>query len=95
MIFVKWMGIFAGYPWLVIFPIALFIYIGVAAKARFANIVAIIWLIYGLYEWMMYARILCRGDCDIRMDLMVIYPILLLVSLTALVVYAPRIFFRR
>ena len=90
MILVRWMGIFAGYPWLILIPIALFFFIGIAAKARFATATAILWLIYGMYEWMMYARILCSGDCNIRIDLLFIYPVLLLLSLTALIVYAPR-----
>ena len=95
MILVRWMGIFAGYPWLILIPIALFFFIGIAAKARFATATAILWLIYGMYEWMMYARILCGGDCNIRIDLLFIYPVLLLLSLTALIVYAPRALLRR
>lgn len=95
MILFRWMGIFAGYPWLVIFPIALLLFIGYAAKARFATAIGILWIIYGMYEWMMHARILCSGDCNIRMDLLFIYPILLLLSLTALIVYVPRIFLKR
>ena len=95
MILFKWMGIFAGYPWLVLIPIALFFFIGIAAKARFAAATAILWLIYGVYEWMMYARILCSGDCNIRIDLLFIYPVLLLLSLTALIVYGPRALLRR
>ncbi len=90
MILFRWMGVFAGYPWLVIFPIALFFYIGLAAKARFATATAALWVIYAMYEWMMHARILCRGDCDIRTDLLIIYPILLLLSLTSLIVYGLR-----
>ena len=27
------------------------------------------WLLYGLYEYMMYSRIWCSGDCNIRVDL--------------------------
>ena len=95
MILFRWMGIFAGYPWLVLFPIAFFLLIGVAAKSRFAFTTAILWVIYGMYEWMMYARILCGGDCNIRIDLLFIYPILMLVSLTALIVYGPRVLIRR
>ena len=94
MILVRWMGIFAGYPWLILIPIALFFFIGIAAKARFATATAILWLIYGMYEWMMYARILCGGDCNIRIDLLFIYPVLLLLSLTALIVYGPRALLR-
>lgn len=95
MVLFKWMGVFAGYPWLVVIPITLFIFIGHAAKARFATVTAFLWLIYGMYEWMMYARILCSGDCNIRMDLLFIYPMLLLASLTTMIVYGPRILFRR
>ena len=91
----RWMGIFAGYPWLVLIPVALFFYIGIAARARFATAIAILWLVYGMYEWLMYARVLCSGDCDARIDLVFIYPLLLLVSLTALIVYGPRVLFRR
>ena len=95
MILFKWMGIFAGYPWLILISTALFFFIGIAAKARFATATAILWLIYGMYEWMMYARILCSGDCNIRIDLLFIYPVLLLLSLTALIVYGPRALLRR
>ncbi len=95
MILFRWMGIFAGYPWLILFPIALFLVIGIVTKSRFAFLTAILWVIYGMYEWMMYARILCSGDCNIRMDLLFIYPVLLLMSLTAIIVYAPRIFLKR
>ena len=95
MILFRWMGIFAGYPWLVIFPIGLFFYIGLAAKARFATATAVLWVIYGMYEWMMHARILCSGDCNVQIDLLVIYPILLLLSLTSLIVYGLRVFIKR
>ncbi len=95
MILFRWMGIFAGYPWLVLIPIALFFFIGIRAKARFATATAILWMIYGMYEWMMYARILCSGDCNIRIDLVFIYPALLIMSLTALIVYGPRALLRR
>jgi hypothetical protein len=91
----RWMGIFAGYPWLVLLPVALFFYIGIAAKSRFATATAIFWLIYGMYEWLMYARVLCSGDCNPRLDLVFIYPVLLLLSLAALIGYARRASLRR
>ena len=42
-----------------------------------------LWLLYGVYESLMYARILCSGECNIRVDLLLIYPILLIVSVAA------------
>jgi hypothetical protein len=42
-----------------------------------------LWLLYGVYESLMYARILCSGECNIRVDLLLIYPILLIVTVVA------------
>lgn len=44
-----------------------------------------LWLLYGVYESLMYARILCSGECNIRVDLLLIYPILLIVTVAACV----------
>jgi hypothetical protein len=43
-----------------------------------------LWLLYVAYEYLMYRRVLCSGDCNIRADLLVIYPALLSVTLAAL-----------
>ena len=43
------------------------------------------WLTYALYEALMAARVLCSGECNIRIDLLLIWPILLLMTLVALV----------
>lgn len=42
-----------------------------------------LWLLYGVYESLIYARILCSGECNIRVDLLLIYPILLIVTVAA------------
>ncbi len=89
----RWMGVFAGYPWLTLIPIMLFFFLGVKGRSRFATGVAIVWLIYGAYELLMYLRVLCSGNCDIRMELLFIYPVLMLVSIAALVIAAPKMLF--
>jgi len=38
-----------------------------------------IWLLYAVYEFGMKQRWLCSGECDIRIDLLAIYPVLLVV----------------
>ena len=38
---------------------------------------AILWATYAIYEYLMYTRVLCSGDCNIRIDLLAIYPGLL------------------
>ncbi|MCW8963057.1 MAG: hypothetical protein OQL16_04610, partial [Gammaproteobacteria bacterium] len=50
--------------------------------------VTLLWLIYTVYEFGMYLRILCSGECNIRVDLLLIYPVLLFVSLLALIVFS-------
>jgi hypothetical protein len=37
-----------------------------------------LWLLYALYELGMKRRWLCSGECNIRVDLLLIYPALLL-----------------
>jgi hypothetical protein len=45
---------------------------GVATGAGIA------WLLYGVYEFGMKQRWLCSGECNIRVDLLLIYPVLVI-----------------
>ena len=38
---------------------------------------AIFWMLYAGYEFMMFKRVWCTGDCNIRVDLLLIFPLLL------------------
>lgn len=38
---------------------------------------AIFWLLYAGYEFMMFKRVWCSGECNIRVDLLLIFPLLL------------------
>ena len=40
-----------------------------------------LWALYALYEYLMYRRVLCSGECNIRVDLLIIYPMLLSVTI--------------
>ncbi len=42
--------------------------------------VAVLWSLYAVYEFLMYRRVLCSGECNIRVDLLLIYPGLLLAT---------------
>lgn len=42
---------------------------------------ALAWLAYAPYEWAMHARVLCSGECNIRVDLLLFWPVLLCLSL--------------
>ena len=75
------------YPLLALGPAALFIYLFWISKSRFILLTAILWLAYLPYEYAMKYRILCSGECDIRIDLLLIYPVLVFVSLLSLVAF--------
>ena len=44
-----------------------------------------LWIAYGVYEYLMQIRVLCIGECNIRVDLLLIYPVLLALTLASLV----------
>ncbi len=49
---------------------------------------AVLWFAYSGYEYLMQAKVLCSGECNIRLDLFAIYPFLLLISTLAILVFA-------
>lgn len=77
------MAILIEYPFL-----AALIGIGLVALGRLrgrraAVGVGVVWLLYSVYELGMQRRWLCSGECNIRIDLLVIYPALLIGLLVA------------
>lgn len=55
-----------------------------------ALVAGIAWLLYAPYEFLMYARVLCSGECNIRVDLLLLWPVLLGVSLAVPIRYLVR-----
>jgi hypothetical protein len=47
----------------------------------------IVWLAYAVYEWLVATAVLCDASCNIRVDLVIFWPLLMAVTLFA--VYAP------
>jgi hypothetical protein len=82
------MGILIAWPWLALVPIILFSWFFARVKKGAILVVAILWLGYLPYEYGMKLRLLCSGECDIRVDLLLIYPILILGSVIGLAVFA-------
>lgn len=76
---------------LIIFPLgALLIGVAFAIAAYLRGkvlpgVIAALWAAYGVYEYLMYARVLCTGECNIRIDLLVIYPVLLIATIAGIV----------
>ena len=52
---------------------------------RLVLMTGVLWIIYGIYEYLMQIRVLCSGECNIRVDLLLIYPILLVYSTAAII----------
>jgi hypothetical protein len=82
------LGVFIGWPFLALVPAAVFAVLYVRCRRTVALVAALAWLAYFPYEQAMKLRILCSGECNIRVDLLLFYPLLLLVSVLALVAYS-------
>jgi formate hydrogenlyase subunit 3/multisubunit Na+/H+ antiporter MnhD subunit len=72
------MAIFIEYPFLAAAIGAFLLGFGRRTHRRTAVGVGVVWLLYALYETGMQQRWLCGGECNIRIDLLVIYPALLI-----------------
>ncbi len=62
-----------------------FLVIAFLRKKKIPAFVGTMWLLYGVYEYLMYTRVLCTGECNIRIDLLLIYPVLMLATVIGLI----------
>jgi hypothetical protein len=84
------LGAFVGWPWLALLPAAAFALLWVRRRRAPVLVAALAWLAYFPYEQAMKLRILCSGECNIRIDLLLFYPLLGFLSIAALVVALRR-----
>jgi hypothetical protein len=77
------MDVFVRAPWLAFVVGAILFGAVRSAGLTMAIAAAGIWFFYGVYESLMRFRVLCSGECNIRVDLLLIYPILLILSVIA------------
>jgi hypothetical protein len=74
---------------LIVFPLgativgAFYLRMYLKVKASPSLVTGSLWVIYSIYEFLIYERILCTGECNIRVDFLIIYPMLLVFSLIA------------
>jgi len=78
------MSILIEYPLLAALPSIAFVGLYRVTRRPFVLVLGLAWLLYGIYEYAMQKRILCSGECNIRIDLLVIYPVLAVASLIGL-----------
>jgi hypothetical protein len=82
------LGVFIGWPFLALLPATLFAVLFLRCRRPAAGVAALAWLAYFPYEQAMKDRILCSGECNIRVDLLLFYPLLALFSALAIVAYS-------
>ena len=71
-------GLLIPHPFLALIPAAAFGLAGTMTRRWPLFAAAALWVLYSVYEYLMHRRVLCSGDCDIRLDLFAIYPVLVL-----------------
>ena len=79
------LGIFIQYPWLAAIIGVLLVGLGRSRGRRTAIMVGVTWLLYAAYETAMQLRWLCSGECNIRVDLLLMYPLLLAATVVGIV----------
>ena len=85
MIVLQVLAILIEWPLLALTPLAVFLALFAGSRSRPALVAGFLWALYLPYELAMKHRILCSGECNIRVDLLAIYPVLVVMSLLALV----------
>ena len=83
-------GFFVHWPLAALAPAALFLAAYFWKRGALTGLVAALWVLYTVYEHLMKWRVLCSGDCNVRADLLVLYPALFVVSLAALAEFVLR-----
>jgi len=76
---------YIAFPWLALLPAVLFGAMYFYRRRSSSLIAGLLWGAYALYESLMKARILCSGDCNIRVDLLLVIPLLWLAAIIAVV----------
>jgi len=79
------MAILIQYPFLAAAIGVVFLALGRWVRRRTVTAAGLVWLLYAAYETGMQQRWLCTGECNIRVDLLLIYPLLFAVSAVAAV----------
>jgi hypothetical protein len=83
--FLSLMAIFIQYPWLAALVGVFLVGLGQRRGRPTATLVGSIWLLYAAYETAMRLRWLCTGECNIRVDLLLIYPFLLAMTVVGII----------
>lgn len=79
-------NIFIPHPYLALLPAIVFGFLYFKSKSKTVLATTVLWVIYAIYEELHLLRIVCSGECNIRIDLFLFYPVLIVVSIIALII---------
>jgi hypothetical protein len=82
------MSILVEWPLLALVPGVVLALMFSHCRRRLVLAASLSWVVYALYELANRLRITCSGECNIRVDLLLIYPLLAAVTLAAVVSWA-------
>ena len=75
------LAILIEYPILALAPAVVFGHLFHRSRVGLCLATAFAWIAYAIYEYGNSYRLFCTGECNIRVDLMFLYPVLLGLSL--------------
>ena len=78
------LGAFIAQPRLALVPAAALTSMFARCRRRIVLVAAMAWLASVPYELAMKFPVLCSGECNIRVDLLLLYPILAFLSLAGI-----------
>jgi hypothetical protein len=79
------MAILIAYPWLAALIGVPLLELGRRRGHRPMVGAGVAWLLYAVYETGMKQRWWCSGECNIRVDLLLVYPVLLLLTVAGVI----------
>jgi len=74
-------------PLLGFFPAVLFLLFYLVKRSRLILITSLAWALYSTYEYLVQSGVLCSGECNIRFDILLFHPMLLLLSILAILTF--------
>lgn len=78
--FYELFAIFVEQPWIAVAPAVVFYLLYYPFRLKLVLVAAALWTIYSVYELGIWNGLFCDQDCNIRVDLLVIYPLLAVIS---------------
>ena len=89
LLFLPFVG-FIQWPLAALVPAGVLGFAFFRVRKKLIGVTAVLWLGYAIYESLMKARVLCSGECNIRVDLLLITPLLWILTFFAVVQFFRR-----